>query len=269
MAEERTTQPPADQAPEPPADQAGVAPAADEKLWPKPARDAYLKAAQEAAQYRKQAEELQRRISEMERDLRASEQLLAGYLQQYGQQGQDYQAMPQPPQRPAQPTTEEPELDPYDPDSLKGYLRKTMEDWRKQLWEQYLQDQQYRQQVANFNTALSIYWARQLYHLLGQDRDLKDEDIYRLMQHAAQSRHYDLLKAYQEVYRDKLLEAERQRIREEERKRLASEQAPPAAPPVIGGAPTPRRLATPRPSSWEEALYQAVQEGRGKIAVPE
>lgn len=256
------------------------------RTWPKEARDAYLRKAQEAADYRKQLEEFRRqlediqsRVQKYEQDLQSRDALIASLSQNYYTGTSQPYGMPQPgleggPQGTQVQIPPSEDWDPFDKASYERYLDRKLQEMQNRLLQQYQADQQQKMAAIQYWSAIQARWVPQIAHLMRADPNLKPDDVYKLISHAVQTGTWDLDQAYQSLYRDRLLEQEKQRMYEEARKQALEElkksmsNAP--APPVYGVGPVPLRPPEgPPPRNYREATQQALEEYRGKIITPE
>ncbi len=278
--------PPADQEQKtPPADQE-IAP--DSKLWPKEIRDAYLRMANRFDQTKK---ELESRISELQKQLEERDKLIAQLAQQYSQYGQygqwsvdqpatyPYQ-LPQAPTGPTSqgvsppPSSQQEEFDPLDPNSVRSFVDRKINEALMRLGQAYYQDQLARIYYTNMALEKALEWASQLSYLYRIDPDLSPQEVKKIVEHAAKSNQPDLMAAYRDVFKDKIAQREQERIREEIQRKLEEELKAQRAAQTVMGPPTgpiPRSATVPssRPTSFQEATLQALQEYGGKIITPE
>ncbi len=274
--------PPADQEQKaPPADQES---APDSKLWPKEIRDAYLRMANRFDQAKK---ELESRISEMQRQLEERDKLIAQLAQQYGQGTQEQtpaypyqlpqthtgQSLPYTGQAGTATGTPTDELDPLDPNSVKSFVNRTVQEALTRLGQSYYQDQLARMQYTNMAIERALDWGAQMAYLYRLDPDITPQDVRKIVEHAARHGQVDLVSAYRDVFRDRIAQREQEKMREEIRRKLEEELASQKTAYAVMGPPTgpvPLRRAPDRvPTSLQEATRQALEEYGGKIITPE
>ncbi len=294
--------------PNPPVDQSHVAPtdqgglSAPDATWPtdpKDQRTRFLQKAEEAASARKELEtsarekaDLERQISERERELQYQAKIIASLqpaqpvAPQYTQPYTPGSTYPVPSTQPTSPGVPVPpvaeEFNAWDPVAATRFIDGRITSEAQRFWQAYQEDQKTREAQHRWEFGLSTYWSAQIPSLMRQDPSLTMEGVQKLFDRARATGIWDLQKVYLDLNGDRLREADRVQMRAEEAKRVEedwkkthpeatlSSTGSPLPPPVMGpGGPIPRGRVKVTPTSYGQATREGYDEFKGKIVSTE